>query len=123
MGLGPDARLAGDKPRRYVFFSCFRTNDTVGGRISGARRIEQHTGVTAAIYFAPTRAEIFGRWAVMLSPFGQLEKKVAGVGRSRTHPETRRRPRNGFEDREDHQIPSTPKTARIICWKLSGYDY
>ena len=75
------------------------------------------------LFFAPTRAEIFGRWAVMLSPFGQLEKKVAGVGRSRTHPETRRRPRNGFEDREDHQIPSTPKTARIICWQLSGYDY
>ena len=43
MGLVPDARLAGDKPWRYVFFFCFQTNDTVDGRINGARRIEQHT--------------------------------------------------------------------------------
>ena len=33
---------------------------------------------------------------------------LAGVRGSRTHPGTLERPRNGFEDRENHRAPSTP---------------
>ena len=44
---------------------------------------------------------------------GHIQLQVAGVHGGRTHPGTRRRPRSGFEDREDHRASSTPKGTGI----------
>ncbi len=39
-------------------------------------------------------------------------RDLAGVHGSRTHPRPRLRPCNGFEDREAHRDPSTPRAER-----------
>ena len=97
MGLGPDARLAGDKPRRYVFFSCFRTNDTVGGRINGARRIEQHTRACREPSISH-RLALKYIWAMGgdVEPLWSTGKKGGGSGKESNPPRDAKAPPQRF---------------------------